>query len=290
MEIKKELELRIMAEMENLNDDIGLYATDLNGNDIDFNSRVIFETGSAIKSFIVLEYYRQILENKISRNDILKYEEKDKTLGAGILKNLEPGIELTSKNLLILMIIISDNIATNLIIDYLGLDNINETIKKFGFINSKMFSKIDLTKYNKVGETTPYEYAKLFEGYLTNKFFNEDISKEIIEIFKMQKYNSVITNFIPKQYFNKQGESNFINYIASKSGKMSGKIFDIPTDTIINDGGIISTIYGNYVISIFAREKYDGKRIKEFSTADVCSKISALILNKYLSKKGDLKE
>lgn len=277
---------RIKMELENLNDEISFCAMDLNDNVIEYKSNQNFETGSAIKSFIVLEYYNQILQKKINRNDILKFEKKDETMGAGILKDLEPGIELTSKNLLILMIILSDNIATNLIIEYLGLDSINETIKRYGFDNTEMFNKIDLKTYNKVGVTTAYEYAKLFKGYLTNEFFSEEISREIIEIFKMQKYNSVLTKFIPKQYFNKNVECKVIKYIASKSGKMSGKIFDIPTDTIINDGGIISTINGDYVIAIFAKENYDKNRIKEFDVANVCSRISALILDYFLMKKN----
>lgn len=281
---------RIKNEFTNLSDEIGVFAIDLKDEIISYKENEKFETGSAIKSFIVLEYYKQILQNKIKRNDILIYRETNKTLGAGILKNLEPEIALSSKNLLILMIILSDNIATNLIIDYLGLDNINKTINDYGFVNTRMYSEIDLTKYNRVGVTTPYEYAMLFKGFLTNEFFEESISKEIIDIFKMQKYNSVLTKFIPKQYFDKKEDKNIIRYIASKSGKMSGKIFDIPTDTIINDGGIISTVYGDYIISIFAKEKYDENRLREFDTADVCSKISELILSHFLSNKGSLKE
>ena len=281
---------RIRREFTNLNDKIGFYAMDLKGNSIGYQENVIFETGSAIKSFIVLEYYKQILENKISRDDMLTYKEENKTLGAGILKNLIPNIELSSKNLLILMVILSDNIATNLIIEYLGLDNINKTINEFGFNNTTMYTNIDLTKYNKVGQTTPEEYAKLFKGFLTHEYFNKDISEEIIEIFKMQKYNSVLTKYIPKEYLKKEDGIELVKYVASKSGKMSGKIFDTPTDTIINDGGIISTIYGDYVIAIFAKENYDVNRIKEFDTADVCSKISADILSYYLATKGNLKE
>lgn len=281
---------RIKNEFTNLNDEIGICAVDLHDNTISYKENEQFETGSAIKSFIVLEYYKQILENKIKREDKLVYKEIDKTLGAGILKNLEPEIELSSKNLLVLMIIISDNIATNLIIDYLGLENINKTIKEYGFSKTKLYSKIDLTKYNKVGITTPHEYAMLFKGFATNQYFEENISKEIIEIFKMQKYNSVLTKYIPKQYFDKKEENNIVKYVASKSGKMSGKIFDIPTDTIINDGGIVSTTYGEYIVSIFSKEKYDVNRIKEFEIADVCSKISAIILNEFLSNKGRFKE
>ena len=112
----------------------------------------------------------------------------------------------------------------------------------------------------------------------------------LIEIFKMQKYNSVLTKYIPKEYLKKEDGIELVKYVASKSGKMSGKIFDTPTDTIINDGGIISTIYGDYVIPIFAKEDYDVNRIKEFDTADVCSKISADILSYYLATKGNLKE
>ena len=161
-----EIDNLIFNLLEDSKYEIGIYIKDKNTNKvIKYNENDIFEAASCIKVFILVEFFRQVYENKISINDYFEYTVEDNKpgLNSGIISSFDYGLKLTSKDYVTLMIIYSDNIATNKIIEYLGIDNINNTIKELGFNNTCIYNELDLIKYHKFGKTTPFEYAKLFD-------------------------------------------------------------------------------------------------------------------------------
>ena len=186
-------EEKIKQLIDNFEGKVCIYITDDKDNIIKYNENEIVETASCIKLFILIEYYNQILKNEKSRNDIINYSAQNDYVqnGSGIIQYLED-LKLSSKNMACLMMIVSDNIATNKMIDYLGFDNINNTIKQLGFIR-----------------------------------------------------------YLPPKYLEEKGSDHaFIKYIATKSGGLG----DEGKKDIINcrnDGGIISTNLGDYIVSIF---------------------------------------
>ena len=125
------LSARIKAELTSYNGKMGIYIDDFKGNKIEINSEETFETASTIKTFILLDFFQQIHNKTISLDDIIIYKEENlEDEGSGVLKTLDFGVKMTAKSYATLMIIISDNTATNVMIDYLGIDHINSTIKK----------------------------------------------------------------------------------------------------------------------------------------------------------------
>ena len=255
MDIEKEVNTLI----DSFDGKVSLYIKDEKGNIVSHNENEIVEAASCIKLFILLEYYNQILKGIKRRNDIINYSvKKDYTEnGSGIIQHLDD-LQLTSKNMATLMIIISDNIATNKMIEYLGFENINKTIKELGFKNTYLIAKkLDFNKYNSVGRTTAYEYAKAYEMLMQKEILTPELCNEIIEILSHQTLNIMLTRFIQPKYLEEKGTNNaFIKYIASKSGTFGD---DEKEDVIDcrNDGGIISTKNGNYIISIFISEFKD---------------------------------
>ena len=213
----------IKESINDINYDIGIYIKDFKGHEIKHNENEIFESASCIKVFILIEYFKQVFENKISINDYFEYTKKDDILGlnSGIISSLDYGLKLTSKDYITLMIIYSDNIATNKIIDYLGIDNINNTIKQLGFENTYLYNKLNLMKYFKFGRTTPYEYTKAYDMLIHNKIINDVVSKNCLEVLKKQKYNDLLVKYLPARdlIFKGTDDSN-IKYIASKSGSI----------------------------------------------------------------------
>ena len=242
--------------MQIINDskyDIGLYIKNKNTDKvIRYNENNIFESASCIKTFILVEYFKQVYENKISVNDYFEYTKDDNKpgLNTGVIESFDYGLKLTSKDYVTLMIIYSDNIATNKMIEYLGIDNINNTIKEMGFKDTCIFNELDLVKYHRFGNTTPYEYARLFEMILEGKMINETISNNCLEILKKQKYNDMIVKYLPTNDLLFKGtEDSNIKYIASKSGSIVWESTEMKNAR--NDGGILSTVYGDLIISIF---------------------------------------
>ncbi len=249
-----ELKNKILDLINKFDGNVSMYACDNYNNIIKINEDLVVETASCIKVFILIEFYKQIIEKRKSREDILVYNyEKDYlTNGSGIIQYLDSGLTLTSKNMAILMMIVSDNIATSKMIEYLGFNNINNTIKELGFTKTKLIAKkLDFNQYSKVGETTAYEYARLFQMLLNNKILTPQLCKEIIDILSNQQYNQMLISKLPPKDLEERGtEDGFINYIASKSGGL-GDEHKKDMVNCRNDGGIISTKHGEYIVSIF---------------------------------------
>ena len=248
------LETKIFNLINTFDGSVSIYACDNYDNTIKINENMTVETASCIKVFILIEFYKQIMDHKKSRDDTLvyNYETDYLTNGSGIIQYLDGGLTLTSKNMAILMMIVSDNIATDKMIEYLGFDNINNTIKDLGFAKTRLIAKkLDFDLYNKVGETTAYEYASIFKMLLNNEILTPQLCKEIIDILSNQQYNQMLHLNQALTLLAERGtENSFINYIASKSGGLG----DEGKENIVNcrnDGGIISTKYGEYVVSIF---------------------------------------
>ena len=281
MDDRLSLESRIKAEVYNFTGMVGLYVNDFKGNIVEINSEEKFETASCIKVFVLAELYRQIFEKKIKSDHVLKYSKENYVVGSGVLRALDYGVEMTVKNFATLMIIISDNIATNILIDFLGIDNINNTCKDLGLNDTVLHNKIDFEKYSKLGTTTPKDYGKFFEMLYKGELWTKDISEEMIAILKNQHYNTILTKGLPPYFLDAEdtGDEELIS-IASKSGSM---------DACRNDGGIIYTPYGGYVISVFTKDFKDNLYYQEHESYRFGGKVSRLIFDQYLSLKGCLK-
>ncbi len=80
------------------------------------------------------------------------------------MRYLTKGIELPVIDIATLMMIISDNVATNILIDFLGIDNINKTIKSIGCNNTKLYSKFKSVKDATFSETTAFDYYLIWKN------------------------------------------------------------------------------------------------------------------------------
>ena len=131
---------KIQQIINNSNYNIGIYA-ESNG-EILFaqNENNQYEAASCIKLYILIEFYKQVAEGKIKETDIIICNEEDDLEGVnpGIIRLLHNGVHLTAKDLATLMITYSDNLATNKLIELLGIDNINQTIKELGLNKTKL--------------------------------------------------------------------------------------------------------------------------------------------------------
>lgn len=280
---------KIMTLIQQTNYDVGFYASDMKGNEIKYNESRLFESASCIKLFILIEYFKQVYEKKISISDIFSYDEIDHIPGldAGVISKLQYGLKLTSLDYATLMIIYSDNIATNKLIDYLGIENINHTIKELGFQNTVLFHKLNLLKYFKFGQTTPYDYAKAYQMILNGEMINEEVSKNILNILKKQQYNNMLVKGLPQVDVLLRGtDESVIKYIAFKSGAIiyTGE----EMKNLRNDGGIISTNYGDYVVAIFVSDIDDLQDNYDNAGIELGSKINKIIFDEFIKNNGSL--
>ena len=275
------LETRIKAEVTSFSGDLSLYANDFKGNIIDINADEKFEAASTIKTYILIDLFRKVFEGKKDLNEKLQYTEENFVEGSGILRSLDYGVELTVKDYATLMIIVSDNVATNVVIDYLGIDSINNTINDMGLKNTILHNKIDFETYPKLGTTTPRDYGLVFEKICKEELWSPEISREMLEIFEKQQYNSMLTRGLPQYYLDSEntGDEELIT-IASKSGSMNA---------CRNDGGIVTTPYGKYVLALFTKNFKDPLYYIDHESTVFGSKVSRLFFDQYIGLKGKFK-
>ncbi|WRP04570.1 serine hydrolase [Rossellomorea aquimaris] len=117
-------------------------AIDLPTHSIQINNDTPFSAASLIKVPILLEGFRQAEQGKIDLNETVMVPKEDRVGGAGVLSTLSENISLTVEDLLTLMIIVSDNTATNLIIDRIGSEAINNLCKSLALKHTNLGRKL----------------------------------------------------------------------------------------------------------------------------------------------------
>jgi beta-lactamase class A len=125
--------------------DAGVSAMTLDGARFGHRADEQWSAASVIKIPIMIEIFHQIDAGKRSLDDIYTLKKDDRTPGSGVLLEMHEGLNLSLYDLLYLMMSISDNTATNLLIDFAGIENINEHLRGWGMtgtvLNRKMQGK-----------------------------------------------------------------------------------------------------------------------------------------------------
>ncbi len=139
IEIKEEARLkRLERQLERLtrsiNGEIGVAIKHLeSGQELLMNGQTLFPMASVFKIPVLVEVLAQVNEGKFSLDDEVSIEKKDQHLGSGILSDLvAPGIKLSIRNLVQLMMMVSDNSATDILLEKVGVENVNRRLASFG--------------------------------------------------------------------------------------------------------------------------------------------------------------
>ncbi len=174
------------------------------------NENLVFPQGSAIKIPILIEVLKQASEGKFKLTDKIKIEKSHQVGGSGVLKEFGDGLsELSIYDLCVLMITVSDNTATNILIDLVGMENVNKTLEKLGFKNTKLQRKMIRPDASARGEenlSTPFEAMKFMEMLYKGEIINKEISNQALEILKKEKEGN-LRKYLPAnvQIANKPG-------------------------------------------------------------------------------------
>ncbi len=280
MDARLTLEKRMEAELQSYNGRMGIYINDFKGNVITYHADEPYETASTVKIYILAALFDEIEKGNKSLKDMLEYKQCHEVDGSGVMNSLEIGTVLSVKNLATLMIIVSDNIATNLLIDYLGIDTINASIQKLGCKNTQLHNSLHFDQYRKLGTTTPRDYASIFERMAQGTLISQSASEQMVQICKQQHYNSMLTKSMPPYFMDADNYDEQIISFASKSGSMNA---------CRNDGGFVTTPYGKYVIVLLNKEFSDKMYYSEHPATVFGARISRLIFDQFIALEGRLK-
>ncbi len=274
------LKRRIDDEVAGFDGRMSVYVNDLMGTTVERDADEPFETASCIKSYILACLFERIEHGKAALSDMIVLRADHVSLGSGVLNSLEVGSVMSVGNLARLMIIVSDNTATNMLIEYLSLAGINDYIKSAGFVNTELFNLLDFENYDRLGTTTPRDYGHLFEQLAAGTLVSKKASEAMKNIYADQHYRTILCRELPPNLLDSEdtGEPELIK-VYSKSGSMSA---------CRNDGGIVETPFGSYVAVIFTKDFadpifYDGHPAYSYG-----ARVSRLIFENYINGAGRL--
>ncbi|MFP4498504.1 MAG: serine hydrolase [Vulcanimicrobiota bacterium] len=185
----------------------------LSGEEVLYNQTHVFPAASIVKICILLEYERQITRGLIYRNKKIILQEKDIVGGAGILLEMHRGMELTLEDLMRLTIVISDNTASNVMLDQLGMDNINKFMESLGLKDTVIGRKFMIDPNAKFSKnfTSIRDMILLLKMLYKGEVLNEAGTKDALEIMSRQQYREKIPLLLPNKL-----------KIAHKTGEITG--------------------------------------------------------------------
>lgn len=214
---------KIIEKLSKVDGKVGFYFKNLiTKEEISYNENKKMLAASLIKLTVLGEVFNQIENSSIKKDEIFITNEKDKVPSCGALNYMESNLKITLKDLYTLMIILSDNYATNILIDRCKIENINKFIKennlKNTVLNRKMFDLIG-SKKGIENYTSAKDMGLLLEKIYNKTLVSKESSSEILEILKNQRLNSKIPFFLSS------GENKTI--IAHKTGEDTGITHDV---------------------------------------------------------------
>lgn len=128
------LKTQIEGMIRSVEGEVGVAAKHIEtGEEITINGDMYFPMASVFKVPVFVEIMAQIKEGRFTLDDEISIQKTDQHLGSGYLSDLDaPGIKLSVRNLINLMMMISDNSATDILLTKVGAENVNNRLRSFG--------------------------------------------------------------------------------------------------------------------------------------------------------------
>jgi beta-lactamase class A len=206
----------------------------------------VMPTASLIKVPVLAALYRAMQEGCLSLTDRIRYGDEHRCLGSGVLSRMTPGVEMTVRDAAVLMIIISDNSATNMVIDLVGLEQVNETMRGLGLERTTIFQRLGDTKAGldarKMSVSTAGEMTRLLELIARHEAVSPEASEDMLRIMRRQDYRHELTRLLPWNEMNML-EDHRQNWVAEKGGSF--------LNGIRTSGAVFSSPRGQFAMSVF---------------------------------------
>ena len=137
----------------------------------------VFPQASSIKVAVLAELYRQAQQGKLKLTDLYTVNAADLVPDSDIMGGLTPGVtKITLRDLATIMVAVSDNSATNVLIDRVGMDNVNALMSSLGLKHTLLRRKmmdLNAAKEGRENVSTPHEMANLLEQIYRGKVLNK---------------------------------------------------------------------------------------------------------------------
>ncbi|NLJ58731.1 MAG: serine hydrolase [Tissierellia bacterium] len=207
----------ILERLEKVKGKAGFYYKNLvTKEEIGFNENETFSAASVIKLPILAVVFSEVAKGNAKLSDLITVKNSDKVPGCGALYSFtdEPTVDI--QTLCNLLITISDNTATNVLIKHFTIEKISEEFIKLGLKDTKLKRLLFDSQASKKGIQnlfTPKEIGILLEQIYSRILINEKASEEILNILLQQQINHKIPGLLPDiAIAHKTGEDDGITH------------------------------------------------------------------------------
>ena len=224
------------------------------GESFDLQGKKSVHSASTIKLLILAELMDQVRLGRLSLSQTVTVTAEMHTGGDGILKELLPGHSFTLREIATLMIIVSDNEATNILIDLLGMDAINARAKALGLTGTILGRKMMDSEARKQGRDnyiTANDMVYLLQEIYYERLIDARSSRVMLDILKRQQQSGRLQLYLPEEVL-----------VTHKCGDL---------DFLENDGGIVYAGDRPYILVVLTSRMASNKEGRE--TIGVVSKI-----------------
>lgn len=256
-----EFKVQLVSEINKFKGDAGIVIKDLeSGWEFSWDKERLFPSASLVKIPIMAASFLASEQGKVSLAREITLKSSDKLTGSGILKSMPAGTTFSVERLIGLMIYDSDNTATNILTNLLGIDYLNSAFKEFGLKNTGLCRKVADYKMRSKGienYTNAEDMALLLEKIYRRQLVNRNVSDECISVLKLTRLNDRIPRYLPVDIT-----------VAHKTGLERN---------VCHDAGIVFTSKGDFIICVLTRyKKSSSKQAKKF-----ISRVALLTFNFY---------
>ena len=165
----------------------------------------VFPSASVIKMAVLWEFYRRVSEGSLQEDQTFVLRDSMKVgetpYDTGILRDFHDGIQLTLEDVVTMMVVISDDTATNILLDLLGIDQINRTMADLGLSGTRVQRR--MMEYDKVragidNETCAQDMDLLFREIFASRKLRTSCHEKMQNILLRQRYHDSIPRYFPE--------------------------------------------------------------------------------------------
>jgi beta-lactamase class A len=242
----QKLESKIEQVDRNLDGVMGIAIEDLTTGDHYFlREDEVFAQASSIKITVLANLYLQAQQGKLKLTDLYTVQSSDLVPDSDIMNGLTPGVtRVTLRDLATMMVAVSDNSATNVLIDRVGMQNVNAMLDSQGLSHTRLRRKmmdLEAAKQGRENISTPREMMTLLDAIYHGKLLNKESTEDFFKMLSTNKQSFIPRDLPPDLK------------VANKPGEL---------EAVRNDSGIVFVEGRPYVICVmtgFLRNEREGE-------------------------------
>lgn len=211
--------------------EVGLSVRALDGTAlIALHAERVFPAASTIKVPLLVLALERAQSGHLDLDGRVVMQDADRVPGAGVLHELSGGLALTWRDVLTLMIVVSDNTATNLVIGALGVDRVNAWLDAGGYGHTRLVGKLQLPpeqrnaaqRRGERNRTTAHEQTRILTRLARGELLDAEYTATALDILSRQQYRDLIGRRVPRR-----PDGTLLYRLCSKSGELAGVHHDV---------------------------------------------------------------